>query len=262
MKRAIALWFVLAAIAAAQKFEVASVRVSGPDSRHGSSGGPGHRDAKRFSCGSCSVYLLVMMAWDAKAYQISGSVPLENDLYDVIANVPVGATKEQFRIMLQHLLEERLGLRYHMESKTMPGYELVVAKSGFRLQDGDPGKGSDDPEPAFHFPPKVSTSVSRVSMSNGYWLTHMAAQLEPMPEIAQLLLDRDTPEADHTGLTGKYSFTLDFTRDIPGQTPDALPPAPVVFTAIQKELGLQLVAKKLPIDVVVVESFHKTPSEN
>jgi uncharacterized protein (TIGR03435 family) len=262
MKRAIALLFALAALAAAQKFEIASVRVSGPESPHGSKGGPGHRDATRFSCGSCSVYLLTMMAWDAKAYQISGAVSLDNDLYDVVANVPAGATKEQFRIMLQHLLEERLGLRYHMESKTMPGYELVVAKSGFLLKDGDAGKGSDDPEPVFHFPPNVSTSASRNSVSNGYWLTHLVVQLEPMPEIAQGLVDRDIPIVDHTGLAGKYSFTLDFTRDRPGGLPDVLPPAPVVFTAIQKELGLQLVAKKLPVDVVVVESFHKTPSEN
>lgn len=97
---------------------------------------------------------------------------------------------------------------------------------------------------------------------NGYFLTHLVVQLEAIPEIAQSLVDNDIPIVDHTGLTGKYSFTLDFTRDRPGGAPDALPPAPVVFTAAQKELGLQLVAKKLPIDVVVVESFHKTPSEN
>jgi uncharacterized protein (TIGR03435 family) len=98
--------------------------------------------------------------------------------------------------------------------------------------------------------------------SFGYLLTHLVAQLEPMPEIAQWLVDRDTPIVDHTELAGKYSFTVDFTRDRAGESPDALPLAPSVFTAVQKELGLQLVAKKLPIDVVVVESFNKTPSEN
>src|SRR6185312_12313650 len=217
MKRAIALLFTFAALAAAQEFEVASVRVSGPDSPHGSQGGTGHRDATRFSCRSCSMYLLIMKAWDAKPYQISGSVPLERDLYDVIATVPGGATKAEFRTMLQHLLVARLGLHYHVESKMMPGDELVVAKSGFRLKDGD--------------------------------------------LAAQLLAERDTPVADHTGLTGEYSCTLDFTTDGPGATPDAPPPAPSVFTAIQKELGLQLVAKNLLIDVVV-ESFNKTPDEN
>jgi uncharacterized protein (TIGR03435 family) len=149
MKRALAFFLAMAAMAAGQQFDVASMRVSGPGSPHGSSGGPGHRDATRFSCGSCSVYLLVMMAWDAKPYQISGAVPLDNDNYDVIANVPAGATKEQFRTMLQHLLQERLGLRYHVESKTMPGYELVVAKSGFRLKDGDSPAATNDDGQAF-----------------------------------------------------------------------------------------------------------------
>ncbi|HEU5020285.1 MAG TPA: TIGR03435 family protein, partial [Bryobacteraceae bacterium] len=96
----------------------------------------------------------------------------------------------------------------------------------------------------------------------GYLITHLAAQLEPMAEIAPLLVDRDTPVADRTGLTGKYSFILDFTRDRPGATPDAPPPAPSVFTAVEKELGLRLAAAKLPVDVVVVESFNKTPGEN
>lgn len=98
MKRVIGLLLALAALAPAQKFDVASMRISGPDSQHGSSGGPGHRDAKRFSCGSCSVYLLVMMAWNAKPYQISGAVPLENDLYDVVANVPAGTIPSRFFI--------------------------------------------------------------------------------------------------------------------------------------------------------------------
>jgi len=262
MKRAIALLFVLAALAAGQKFDVASMRVSGPDSPHGSDGGPGHRDATRFSCGSCSLYLLVMKAWNAKPWQISNGVPLDKNLYDVIANVPAGATKEQFRIMLQHLLEERLGLRYHMESRMITGYDLVVAKSGFRLKDGEANKTPDDGDPDFQFRPNVSTFAARNSISGGYLLTHLVAQREPIAEILNLLVDLNTPVADHTGLTGKYSFTLEFTKDQPGVTPDSPPPAPSVFTAIQKELGLQLVAKKLPVDVVVVESFNKTPSEN
>lgn len=262
MKRAIGLFLAVAALAPAQKFDVASVRVSGPDSPHGSDGGPGHRDATRFSCGSCSVYLLVMMAWDAKAYQISGAVPLDKDLYDVIANVPAGATKEEFRVMLQHLLQERLGLRFHIEQRMITGYDLVVARSGFRLKDGEPNKIPGDGDPDFQFHPNVSTFAAKNSISGGYYLTHLVAQREPISEILQLLADLNTPVADRTGLTGKYSFTLEFTKDIPGATPDAPPPAPSVFTAIQKELGLQLVAQKLPIDVVVVESFNKTPSEN
>ena len=42
---------------------------------------------------------------------------------------------------------------------------------------------------------------------------------------------------------------------------DAPPPtAPDVFQALQQQLGLQLVAKKLPFDVVVIDSIDKMPT--
>jgi uncharacterized protein (TIGR03435 family) len=66
---------------------------------------------------------------------------------------------------------------------------------------------------------------------------------------------------DKTGLTGKHSFTLEYTTEMPGGSPDAPPVAPV-FTALQQQLGLHLVPKKLPFGVVVVESFNKLPTEN
>jgi uncharacterized protein (TIGR03435 family) len=264
MKRAFAFLFVITAMAAGQEFEVASVRVSGPGSPHGSEGGPGHRDAKRFSCGSCSMDLLIQMAWNVKPFQISSAKDLDKDLWDIAVNVPPGATKEDFRVMLQHLLEGRLGLRYHMTSKLFPAYELVVAKSGLRLKEGDLPAASNDSEPAFHFGRNVSTWAGRYSRSGGYPMTHIAVQLEPMSVIAEALAmsGADMPVVDHTGLAGKYSFTLDFIRELPGAAPEGPPPAPSLFTAIQKELGLQLTPTKAPFDVVVVESFNKTPSEN
>jgi uncharacterized protein (TIGR03435 family) len=63
-------------------------------------------------------------------------------------------------------------------------------------------------------------------------------------------------------LNGKYSFTFEYTRDVPGPVPDAPPLVPDVSTALPRQLGLQLVPRKLPFDVVVVDSFHKLPTEN
>ncbi|HVV44779.1 MAG TPA: TIGR03435 family protein [Bryobacteraceae bacterium] len=260
MVRAIVLLLGLAVAAVAQKFDVASLRISGPDSPHGSDGGPGHRDATRFSCGSCSLNLLIQKAWNVKPFQISSRLATDKDSWDIVAKVPAGATTEEFRVMLRHLLEERLGLRYHIESKIFPAYELVVAKSGLRLKDGEVPVASNDRD--FHFPPNVSTVAGNYSASGGYLLTHLVVQLEPMSVIAEALAGMAEPIFDRTGLSGKYSFTLDFTRDLPGATPEGIAPAPNISTALQKELGLQLTPMKAPFDVVVLESFNKTPSEN
>jgi uncharacterized protein (TIGR03435 family) len=67
---------------------------------------------------------------------------------------------------------------------------------------------------------------------------------------------------DKTGLTGNYSFTLEYARDVSADGPDALPTAPALFTALEQQLGLRPVLKKLPFDVGVVDSFNQLPTEN
>jgi uncharacterized protein (TIGR03435 family) len=70
---------------------------------------------------------------------------------------------------------------------------------------------------------------------------------------------------DKTGLAARYDFTLEYSRGLPQATPglqDALPPAPDLFTAIERQLGLQLVREILPFEVLVIESVDKLPTEN
>jgi uncharacterized protein (TIGR03435 family) len=66
-----------------------------------------------------------------------------------------------------------------------------------------------------------------------------------------------------TGLTGKYDFTLDWSRDQDGQPSDTQvdTDAPGLFTAIEEQLGLKLVAAKGPVDVIVIDHIE-LPSEN
>ena len=85
---------------------------------------------------------------------------------------------------------------------------------------------------------------------------------------------------DRTGLTGIYEFTLEFAGTMPlapGIVPSA-PPAddagmpiandpgeglPNIFTAVEKQLGLKLVkVKDVPVDVLIVDSADKVPTEN
>jgi uncharacterized protein (TIGR03435 family) len=77
----------------------------------------------------------------------------------------------------------------------------------------------------------------------------------------------NVPIIDKTGLTGKYNFQLEFSRDPDALLPPglSLPPAndsePMIFDALKDQLGLKLVPIKLPLDEIVIDHIEK-PSEN
>jgi len=67
---------------------------------------------------------------------------------------------------------------------------------------------------------------------------------------------------DATGLRGKYDITLQYTLAglQAGATSEA-PPGPTIFDALE-QLGLKLVSKKGPADILVIDHVERAPSEN
>jgi uncharacterized protein (TIGR03435 family) len=61
---------------------------------------------------------------------------------------------------------------------------------------------------------------------------------------------------DTTGLKSTFDFTLEWAKDDTGEAA-----APLIFTALQEQLGLRLEARKVPMEVIVVDSVDK-PSVN
>jgi uncharacterized protein (TIGR03435 family) len=73
---------------------------------------------------------------------------------------------------------------------------------------------------------------------------------------------------DKTGLTGKFDYTIDFKIVFPAQgtpgaaAPVASDPGPDVASAVQQQLGLRLVPGRAKLDVLVIDSASKVPTEN
>jgi uncharacterized protein (TIGR03435 family) len=88
-------------------------------------------------------------------------------------------------------------------------------------------------------------------------------QQQSFSQLARFLrLPDGAPVVDKTGLTGTYDFAFEYAYDLPGASPAAdAPAAPDLYHALQ-QLGLQLVPKKLPFNVVVVDAIDKTPTLN
>lgn len=260
--------------AAAPAFEVASIKLSSPQSIRGSAGGPGSSDPSRYSFNSATLMDLIATAYDVDYFQISSKVPLDQNRFDFLAKLPTATTEQQFRTMLQNLLAERFHLKKRIEFREFPACELTIAKTGLSLQSavGDTGalprrarqSSADDTFP--ELPPDRPAMASRHTIRGGYILTRLNARQQTMATLAEMLPSpEDGPIVDKTGLTGKYDFTLEFSRDLPNAAPDShteAGAAPNLFIALQQQLGLQLVRKKIPFEVVVVESIDKRPDEN
>jgi uncharacterized protein (TIGR03435 family) len=292
---------VFAQQAAGPSFEVASVKPAPLPSGDrpimvGSRGGPGTNDPGRATYNFVSLKMLLQSAYGVKPYQISGPAWLDNERYDVVAKVPEGATKEQFALMLQNLLVERFGLKYHRETKELPLYELTVAKNGSKLKPAAPAAaGTPDAGPPSGPPPvgkdgfpQLPPGKPNMIMMGRPGQMRMAATMQAVDRIADVLGNQlGTPVVDKTGLTGNYDFTLEFALEPgkgigPGLPPPPPPPpgggdggppravgfatdpsdAPSLINAVQEQLGLKLEKKKGPLELLVIDRAEKTPTEN
>ena len=138
--------------------------------------------------------------------------------------------------MVQTLLADRFQLKLHQEIRTLPAYDLVLAKGGAKLQ---PTKSGDK-----------SIGVSR-KYFNGEGLT-MTSIAEELSKITGRVV------VDKTGLNGRYDLKLRWTPDeaVAGDTDP-----PTLFTAIQEELGLRLESAKEPVPVLVIDHVDQ-PTPN
>ncbi len=185
---------------------------------------------------------LVVQAYDLKYYQVSGGLQkwTASDHFDISARAAEGAplTPESLRPLVQSLLADRFQLKFHRETKELPVFALVLAKSGPKLKDPD------------------MNSREAYTMGDNKGL-HIVQSHGTMQELAEQLSNTGgRPVLVMTGLVGMYSFKLDFN---PGNTSDSdIPP---MSTALQDQLGLRLEPQKAPNEILINDSAEK-PSGN
>jgi uncharacterized protein (TIGR03435 family) len=232
----------------------------------GSRGGPGTGDPGRYICENCGVSLLLREAFDLKPFQFSAPDWMQATRFHVSAKIPEGATKQEFRLMLQGLLEERFKLSSHYQKKEIQSFELVVAKNGPRMKEHEdqPQAADEAPQPG---PPKLDENgfpilPGRKPMVRGAG-DHLTERFvaESMPQLASALSSHlKAPVKDATGLQGNYDFTLRWVMD--GGISSAEAPGPTIGQALQDQLGLRVLPKKTMADVFIVDHIEKTPTGN
>jgi bla regulator protein BlaR1 len=141
--------------------------------------------------------------------------------------------------MIRALLIDRFKLTAHRETKTLPVYELIVAKGGIKFHPTGP-----DIPPGSHMRGTGRTGFN----ATGYFMDGLANYLED--RVERNIIDK-------TNLPGRYDFSLKWAYDNPAD-PDS---GPSLFTALEEQLGLKLQPAKGPVEILVVDHVEM-PSEN
>jgi uncharacterized protein (TIGR03435 family) len=219
-------------------FEVASIRASAPGAKLTYT-----RNPSDVFFTNVTLKRLAEIAYQVRDFGFSGPEWMDTLHFDVSAKIPQGATREQYPDMLKSLLVERFKMAVHRQTKLLPGYALVAAKGGFKLQPLESNGPSGD------------SSEGRL-VAEGFTMDFLSQWLTR--ELNQ-------PVADKTGIAGRYNFALDYSEDslkpiAPGKPVDDSRPS--IFSALQQTLGLKLMPEKLPVEILIVDHIERAPSEN
>jgi uncharacterized protein (TIGR03435 family) len=260
------------------KFEVASIKPSAEQRFMMVRPLPGRLTA------NAPVRLLMQNAYTAQSFQIVGGPAwVDSERYAIEAKAAGNAGRTQIFLMLQSLIEDRFQLKIHRETRELPVYALVAAKSGLKLPPPKEGNCVDAPvdsipEPAggrMQPPMQGGPPVGRCG-SVGVMAVPPVARMQggkvPMTEFIRMLsmvLGRTV--IDKTGFKGLFDVRLDF---LPDEVTPALPPPPPdaagaspdsntasILSALPEQLGLRLESTKGPVEVIVIDHVER-PSAN
>jgi len=171
-----------------------------------------------------------------------------NEFFDIEAkvdeaDVPALAkmSQEQQLVLLQQIFESRFSLKYHYESRKFKIFQLVVAKGG---------------------PKQLTPSVYTDSDMKYIGRFHVEYQDVTMADLCLRTLSTEARVlvVDKTGLAGRYDFSLQWSRpdDLVNGAPSE---QPLIFTAVQEQLGLKMIPGVAPFKVLVIDHIER-PSEN
>jgi uncharacterized protein (TIGR03435 family) len=195
---------------------------------------------------------LIQGAFHLKGYQIAGWPEwLRADKWDIDATTEGPTTRAQKSQMLQTLIIERFGLKYHLETRDIAGYELAIAKGGPKVHAVTEEAPPKDP------PAGITNLLGSIEIVRDDW-----------SEFTSFLSgELGRPLHDGTGLTGKFTFKLQWVPDESqpnsfGEAPPADAVGPSIFAAMQDQLGLKLEPKKLPVEMFVIDHIDRLPTAN
>ncbi len=169
--------------------------------------------------------------WDVEAKMLTPGPATKGEVSDHARE------KAEYETRLQSILVERFHLKVHEAVKTLPVYDLVVTNGGVRFKETQAPVGK-----------RGMMLMNDGSLSaTGSTMSALAESLSE--EVERTVLDK-------TGLEREYDLDLHWTpedRAVTASEAGVTDAPPPIFTALQEQLGLKLVAGRGPVKVLIVD---------
>jgi uncharacterized protein (TIGR03435 family) len=240
-------------LAKAPAFEVASIAPCKP----GTPEPPGEHAGMvqftapggRFRASATTLKFLLEWAYDIQPSQHSGGPSwMDTDRYDIVAKAEGNVTDSQQKLMVQTLLADRFGLKFHREKKKLNVYVISVGKSAPKLF---PPK--DEEIHSIRIMPRTDPDQKIAS----YRVVATRFSLSQLTDTFARQLGRVF--VNETGLDGDFDFTLDLTPD--DSRPNPLDPS-LLISAMREQLGLALKSQEKVVDFLVIDGAEKVVAGN
>lgn len=215
--------------------------------------------------------LQMMMRWAYRVQDfqiIDGPSWLSTARFDVVGKAETSVSEEVLlRSMLRALLVDRFMLVVHNETRELPVYALVAARS-----DGKFGPQLRTPSDCVNSPvnqPASPQTAQRASgpprCDNKVLPGNMSSRGVTMPGLAvSLSVFVGRTVIDRTGFAGTIDYELRWTPDRTLRSPaDGVaagperPDGPSLVTALQEQLGLKLESTKATVEVLVIDHAER-----
>jgi len=198
--------------------------------------------------GGCPLTRLIQWAYNLPPTRIHGLptwvtdwVNKTDSMFEIEAKSSEAVNEEQCKAMVQSLLVDRFKMVASIQEREMRMYALTVAKKGHKMLEvgpGSEGAGVYINGVRHRTPGEIPPGIS---------MAQFATRLSAFPVLG-------IPVIDKTGLTGLYTFNLDFSI----REDDGLP---AIWTALEEQVGLKLESIKGAIEVLVIDHVEK-PTAN
>jgi uncharacterized protein (TIGR03435 family) len=166
---------------------------------------------------------------------------VRTDTFTIRATTVADATADDMRLMLQTLLEDRFQLQLERGTAIATTYRLVVLDVVSRLK------------PVTRRNARMAINMDRDEYAGYRWDARTATMGDLAAALSRHLR---APVEDDTRLAGAFDFRFAFSQDVKSEAADPKY-GRTIFTALETQVGLKLVADKGPVPGHVIRRAEK-----